>query len=56
MRTKQDVESLQEFGICPGIENYARYIDGRKEGDKPFCLFDYFPRDYLVIIDESHGI
>lgn len=54
MRTKQDVENLQEFGNCPGIENYSRYIDGRKEGEKPFCLFDYFPRDFLLFIDESH--
>ncbi len=54
LRTRQDVESLREFGICPGIENYSRHIDGRKEGEKPFCLMDYFPKDYLLIIDESH--
>lgn len=54
MRTRQDVESLKEFGICPGIENYSRLIDGRKEGEKPFCLMDYFPKDYLLIVDESH--
>ena len=54
MRTKQDVENLLEFGICPGIENYARYIDKRKPGEKPFCLLDYFSRDYLMIVDESH--
>jgi len=54
MRTKQDVENLEEFGMCPGIENYARYIDMREPGQKPFCLLDYFPRDYLMIIDESH--
>lgn len=53
-RTRQDVDSLKEFGICPGIENYARYIDNRKSGDKPFCLIDYFPKDYLLILDESH--
>lgn len=53
-RTKQDIDSLQEFGMCPGIENYSRYIDGRKEGDKPFCLMDYFPKDYLLVVDESH--
>lgn len=53
-RTRQDVDSLQEFGICPGIENYARYIDGRKEGEKPFTLMDYFPDDYLLVVDESH--
>jgi len=54
MRTNQDVENLQEFGICPGIENYARYIDRRKPGEKPFCLLDYFGKDYLMFIDESH--
>ncbi len=54
MRTRQDVENLREFGICPGIENYSRYMDGRKEGEKPFCLMDYFDRDYLLIVDESH--
>jgi excinuclease ABC subunit B len=53
-RTKQDMDSLQEFGMCPGIENYSRYIDGRKEGEKPFCLMDYFPDDFLMVIDESH--
>lgn len=53
-RTKQDIDSLQEFGMCPGIENYSRYIDGRQEGDKPFCLMDYFPKDYLLVVDESH--
>lgn len=53
-RTRQDVDSLQEFGMCPGIENYARYIDGRKEGEKPYCLMDYFPKDYLLVVDESH--
>lgn len=53
-RTRQDVDSLQEFGICPGIENYARYIDGRKAGEKPYTLMDYFPKDYLLVIDESH--
>ncbi len=53
-RTRQDVDSLQEFGICPGIENYARYIDGRKAGEKPYTLMDYFPQDYLLVIDESH--
>ena len=55
MRTNHDLESLQEFGICPGIENYARHIDGRKEGEKPYCLLDYFPKDYLMIVDESHA-
>ena len=54
-RTNHDIESLMEFGMCPGIENYSRHIDGRKEGEKPFCLMDYFPKDYLMIIDESHA-
>ena len=55
MRTNHDVESLLEFGICPGIENYSRHIDGRKEGEKPFCLLDYFPDDFLMVVDESHA-
>jgi excinuclease ABC subunit B len=54
MRTKQDLESLREFGMCPGIENYSRHIDGRPEGQRPFCLFDYFPKDFLFVVDESH--
>jgi excinuclease ABC subunit B len=54
MRTRQDIESLQEFGMCPGIENYARHIDKRQPGERPFCLIDYFPDDFLMIIDESH--
>lgn len=54
MRTKQDIESLQEFGMCPGIENYSRHIDGRKPGERPYCLMDYFPKDFLMIVDESH--
>lgn len=53
-RTNRDMESLLEFGICPGVENYARHIDGRKEGDTPYCLFDYLPKDYLLVVDESH--
>ncbi len=53
-RTKQDVDSLYEFGMCPGIENYSRYIDGRKEGERPYCLMDYFPKDFLLVVDESH--
>lgn len=53
-RTKQDIDSLLEFGMCPGIENYARYIDKRKPGEKPFCLLDYFPDDFLLVVDESH--
>ncbi|MCQ2742861.1 MAG: excinuclease ABC subunit UvrB [Bacilli bacterium] len=54
MRTRQDMESMKEFGRCPGIENYSRHIDGRKPGQRPFCLIDYFPNDYLLLIDESH--
>jgi excinuclease ABC subunit B len=54
MRTKQDLESLREFGMCPGIENYSRHIDGREAGQRPFCLIDYFPKDFLFVIDESH--
>ena len=53
-RTNRDMESLLEFGICPGIENYSRHIDGRKQGETPYCLFDYLPEDYLLIVDESH--
>ncbi len=55
MRTNHDIESLQEFGICPGIENYSRHIDKRKEGEPPFCLLDYLPKDFLLFIDESHA-
>jgi len=54
LRTKQDVESMQEFGTCPGIENYTRHIDKRAPGSRPFCLIDYFPKDFLLVIDESH--
>ncbi len=54
MRTRQDLESLREFGMCPGIENYSRHIDQRVPGQRPFCLLDYFPKDALLIIDESH--
>ena len=54
MRTKQDIESMQEFGTCPGIENYTRHIDKRPPGSRPFCLIDYFPSDFLLVIDESH--
>src|SRR5438034_6437765 len=53
-RTKYDIELLLEVGICPGIENYSRHLDGRKPGEKPWTLIDYFPKDYLLIIDESH--
>lgn len=54
MRTKQDIESMLEFGRCPGIENYSRHIDGRKPGERPFTLIDYMPKDYLLLLDESH--
>lgn len=54
MRTEHDLESLEEFGICPGIENYARHIDGRKEGETPYTLFDYLSDDYILFVDESH--
>ena len=54
MRTNQDMESMQEFGMCPGIENYSRHIDKRKPGERPWCLLDYFPEDFLMFIDESH--
>jgi excinuclease ABC subunit B len=53
-RTRFDVEMLREMGVCPGIENYSRYFDGREPGERPFCLLDYFPDDFLVIVDESH--
>ena len=53
-RTNHDMESLQELGICPGIENYSAVIDGRKEGETPYTLFDYLGDDYLIVIDESH--
>jgi len=53
-RTLYDLEALREFGMCPGIENYSRHIDGRKEGQRSFNLFDYFPDDFLLVIDESH--
>lgn len=54
MRTKQDMENMLEFGMCPGIENYSRHIDKRAPGQRPFSLIDYFPKDFLLIIDESH--
>lgn len=54
MRTRQDMENMLEFGVCPGIENYSRHIDQRKPGSRPFCLIDYFPKDFLLVIDESH--
>ena len=54
LRTEHDLDSLEEFGMCAGIENYARHFDGRKEGETPYTLFDYFPKDFLLFIDESH--
>ena len=53
-RTNFDLEMIQELGYCSGIENYSRYIDGRSAGTRPFCLLDYFPEDYLMVVDESH--
>ena len=53
-RTKYDVEMIREIGTCPGIENYSRYMDGREPGQAPYVLMDYFPEDYLLLIDESH--
>ena len=53
-RTTYDLEMIRELGYCSGIENYSRYFDGRRPGERPFCLLDYFPRDFLLIIDESH--
>lgn len=54
-RVNYDLEMIRELGYCSGIENYSRYFDGRKEGDRPFVLLDYFPNDYLMVIDESHA-
>lgn len=53
-RTNFDLEMIKELGYCSGIENYSRYLDGRKPGTRPFCLLDYFPDDYLMLVDESH--
>ena len=53
-RVEYDLEMIKELGYCSGIENYSRYLDGRKPGERPFCLLDYFPEDYLLVIDESH--
>ena len=53
-RTELDLEMIKELGYCSGIENYSRYIDGREPGTRPFCLLDYFPKDFLMVIDESH--
>ncbi len=53
-RVNYDLEMIRELGYCPGIENYSRYFDGREKGTRPFCLLDYFPDDFLMVIDESH--
>ena len=53
-RTNFDLEMIRELGYCSGIENYSRYLDGRSAGTRPFCLLDYFPKDYLMVVDESH--
>ena len=53
-RVEYDVEMIKELGYCSGIENYSRYMDGRKAGERPFCLLDYFPEDFLLVVDESH--
>jgi excinuclease ABC subunit B len=53
-RTNFDLEMIKELGYCSGIENYSRYFDGRNEGSRPFCLLDYFPNDFMTVIDESH--
>ncbi|MDR0538395.1 MAG: excinuclease ABC subunit UvrB [Tannerellaceae bacterium] len=54
-RVTFDVEMIREVGFCSGIENYSRYLDGRKAGDRPYCLLDYFPKDFLLVVDESHA-
>ena len=53
-RVEYDLEMIKELGHCSGIENYSRYFDGRQPGQKPYCLLDFFPKDYLLVIDESH--
>src|SRR5690606_36921311 len=53
-RVNYDLEMMRELGYCSGIENYSRFFDGRQPGMRPFCLLDYFPEDYLMVIDESH--
>ncbi|MBR6804153.1 MAG: excinuclease ABC subunit UvrB, partial [Paludibacteraceae bacterium] len=53
-RVNYDMEMIRELGYCPGIENYSRYFDGREPGSRPFCLLDFFPKDFLLVIDESH--
>ncbi|MCG4756688.1 excinuclease ABC subunit B, partial [Faecalibacillus intestinalis] len=53
-RTRYDIEMLKEIGFCQGIENYSRHITGREPGEKPYTLMDFFPDDFLIIVDESH--
>lgn len=53
-RVEYDLEMIKELGHCSGIENYSRYFDGREPGQRPYCLLDFFPKDYLMVIDESH--
>ena len=53
-RTNFDIEMIQEVGYCNGIENYSRHMDGREPGSRPSCLFDYFPKDFILVVDESH--
>lgn len=53
-RVEYDIEMIKELGHCSGIENYSRYFDGRHEGDRPYCLLDFFPKDFLLVVDESH--
>ncbi|MCD8210919.1 MAG: excinuclease ABC subunit UvrB [Prevotella sp.] len=53
-RVEYDIEMIKELGHCSGIENYSRYFDGRKQGEKPYCLLDFFPKDFLLVVDESH--
>ena len=55
MRTEYDLEMLQEMGFCNGIENYSRHLSGRPPGSKPYTIIDFFPKDFLVVIDESHA-
>ena len=55
MRTEYDLEMMQEMGFCSGIENYSRHLSGRPPGSRPYTLFDFFPRDFLLVIDESHA-
>ena len=55
MRTEYDLEMLQEMGFCSGIENYSRHLSGREPGSKPYTLLDFFPKDFLLVVDESHA-